>query len=472
VIADLKPYPTMKDSGVEWLGDLPQSWDVLRGRQLFEIKKRIAGRLGHAVLSVTQAGLRVRNVATGEGQVSQDYSKYQIVNVGDFAMNSMDLLTGGVGIAEIPGVTSPDYRVFSIRDEQLCSDRYMLHVMRLLYQNKGFYAWGQGSAQLGRWRLPRKRFNDFPFPVPPPPEQAAIVRYLDHVDRRVRRLVRAKRKLIALLNEQKQAIIHRAVTRGLDPDVPLKDSGVEWLGEEPEHWGMSRLGRLTKRIGDGLHGTPEYVDKSEYHFVNGNNLANGGIAVSDATRCVSADEYEKHRIDLDGSTILMSINGTIGNVAYYADEKVILGKSAAYFKCGVELSRGYLFYMLQSQKALDLLGSEATGTTILNLSLESLRRLPVPLPPLDEQERIASYLQRYAAAVDAAAARAAQELDRLREYRTRLIADVVTGKLDIRDAAAALPEVDPLDEDELNDGGESDEDPIVDDSDLAEEDDT
>jgi len=106
VIADLKPYPAMKDTGVPWLGDVPEDWSVLRGRNLFEIKKRIAGELGHPVLSVTQAGLRVRDVQSNEGQVSQDYSKYQIVNPGDFVMNSMDLITGGVGIAEHAGVTS------------------------------------------------------------------------------------------------------------------------------------------------------------------------------------------------------------------------------------------------------------------------------------------------------------------------------------------------------------------------------
>lgn len=183
MIHALKPYPAYQDSGVPWLGEVPDSWNVLRGRHLFEIKKRIAGELGHLVLSVTQAGLRVKDVHSGEGQVSQDYSKYQVVKAGEIVMNSMDLLTGGVGIADSAGVTSPDYRVFAIRAGGQCRDRYVLHVFRTLYANRGFYAWGQGSAQLGRWRLPRKRFHEFPFPVPPLPEQSAIVRYLDHADR-------------------------------------------------------------------------------------------------------------------------------------------------------------------------------------------------------------------------------------------------------------------------------------------------
>ncbi len=140
MISHFRPHHTIKESGVDWLGQLPEDWDILRGRHLFEIKKRIAGELGYPIISVTQSGLRVRNVETGEGQVSQDYSKYQIVKPGDFAMNSMDLLTGGVGIADRAGVTSPDYRVFVIRNDHLCYNRYMLYVLRLLYQNRGFYA--------------------------------------------------------------------------------------------------------------------------------------------------------------------------------------------------------------------------------------------------------------------------------------------------------------------------------------------
>src|SRR5262249_16927883 len=143
-----------------------------------------------------------------------------------------------------PGVTSPDYRVFAVRDKSACCDRYMLHVFRMLYWNRGFYAWGQGSAQLGRWRLPRKRFNDFPFPVPPFTEQASIARFLDWANGRLERAIRAKRKVIALLNEQKQVIIHRAVTRGLDSSAPLKPSGIRWLGDIPQHWEVVRSRRL------------------------------------------------------------------------------------------------------------------------------------------------------------------------------------------------------------------------------------
>lgn len=126
MIDDLQPYPEYKDSDVPWLGTIPNHWRVFRGRSVFEINKRVAGKLGYPVFSVTQSGLRVRNVASNQGQVSHDYAKYQIVKSGEFAMNSMALLTGGVGIADHLGVTSPDYRVFAIRDESMFCARYML----------------------------------------------------------------------------------------------------------------------------------------------------------------------------------------------------------------------------------------------------------------------------------------------------------------------------------------------------------
>ena len=172
-------YPKYKDSGVEWLGDVPEHWKVRKVRWLCTIKKRIAGELGHDVLSITQQGIKVKNLEGNDGQLSMDYSKYQFVEIGDFAMNHMDLLTGYLDIASARGVTSPDYRVFSIRDTDACHDEYILSVFQMGYRNKIFYAYGQGSSQLGRWRLPTEQFNELPFPLPPQDEQRKIASFIN-----------------------------------------------------------------------------------------------------------------------------------------------------------------------------------------------------------------------------------------------------------------------------------------------------
>src|ERR1700681_438760 len=151
-------YANYKDSGVEWLRDVREHWDIRRVRWLCEIKKRIAGELGYDVLSITQQGVRIKDLESNDGQLSMDYSKYQFVEVGDFAMNQMDLLTGYVDVSPVHGVTSPDYRVFTIRDPAIGHHKYLLYLFQMGYKNRIFYAYGQGSSQLGRWRLPTEQF--------------------------------------------------------------------------------------------------------------------------------------------------------------------------------------------------------------------------------------------------------------------------------------------------------------------------
>ncbi len=222
-------YEKYKDSGIAWLGEVPEHWEVRRLKYLFQIQKRIVGELGFDVLSITQSGIKIKDITSGVGQLAMDYSKYQRIYAGEFGMNHMDLLTGYVDVSKFDGVISPDYRVFTQIDTN--SDKsYLLKLLQLCYKRKIFYAEGQGAAQLGRWRLPSDNFNNFKFPVPPPEEQTAIARFLDYKLSKINRFIRKKKQLIQLLNEQKAAIINQAVTKGLDPHARMKDSGVEWLG--------------------------------------------------------------------------------------------------------------------------------------------------------------------------------------------------------------------------------------------------
>jgi len=443
VIADLKPYPAYVDSGISWLGGVPEAWNVLRARHMFEIKRRIAGELGHPVLSVTQSGLRIKDVNSGKGQVSLDYSKYQVVCPGEFVMNSMDLLTGGVGIADAAGVTSPDYRVFTIRDAGQYKDRYALHVLRMLYANRGFYAWGQGSAQLGRWRLPRKRFNEFPFPVPPLPEQSAIVRFLDHADRRIRRYVAAKRKLIALLNEQKLAIIHRAVTRGIDPNVRLKPSGVEWLGDVPEHWEVRKL-RQCGTIKGGMTPSMEVRQfwDGDIPWVTPKDMKSSVICNS-LIRVTNAAIEQTGLAMIAAGAVLLVVRGMIlarRVPIAWTNADVTINQDMKALILGSDISPQFMASSLESaQEAFAALIDEA-GHGTRRLPTERWRDLAIALPPLDEQRAIVGSIEGETQVFMTTTAKAQREIDLLREYRTRLIADVVTGKLDVREAAASLPD--------------------------------
>lgn len=207
----LDPNVKLKDSGVEWIGEIPEHWEMKKTKYLFQIQKRISGELGYDVLSITQKGIKIKDIESGKGQVSMDYSKYQIVEIGDFAMNHMDLLTGYIDISPYKGVTSPDYRVFSKIDNNINS-KFYLYLFQFGYTNKVFYGFGQGSSMFGRWRLPSLEFNNFKLPYPSIEEQNEIVNYLEEQFSQIEQSILIEQKKIDTLKEYRQALISEVVT--------------------------------------------------------------------------------------------------------------------------------------------------------------------------------------------------------------------------------------------------------------------
>ena len=179
-----------------------------------------------------------------------------------------------------------------------------------------------------------------------------------------------------------------------------KDSGVEWLDGIPIDWNLPKLKYKTTRIGDGLHSTPKYQDGTGFYFVNGNNLVDGNIVLGAAAKEVPESEYNKHCVQLGQNSILLSINGTIGNVARYSNEPVVLGKSAAYINCTFDLMPEFLMYYLKSRQIQRYFDLEVTGTTIFNLSLNSIRQLVVCIPDTPSQVKIANFLDHETAKID------------------------------------------------------------------------
>ena len=211
VTKGLNPDVPMKDSGVEWIGEIPKDFSVQNIRSLFTIKKDIIGHEPDTVLSITRSGIKIKDISENNGQMADSYANYQIVNIGDFAMNHMDLLTGGIGISQYNGVTSPDYRVFNLKDNKM-NPRYFLYIFETYYRNKIFYAFGQGAANLGRWRLPAKNFYSIYIPVAPIEEQQAIVSYLDQKCTQIDNLIAIKQKKIEKLQQYKKSLIYEYVT--------------------------------------------------------------------------------------------------------------------------------------------------------------------------------------------------------------------------------------------------------------------
>jgi len=215
VTKGLNPNAKMKNSGIEWLGEIPEHWEAKRLKFIFNIQKRIAGVLGYDILSVTQRGLKVKDISNYKGQFSMNYSKYQIVYEGDFVMNHMDLLTGYIDISKQTGVTSPDYRVFELIDKE-CNSAYFLYLCQLCYKEKIFYSHGQGVSQLGRWRLQAKEFNNMTFPFPSFEEQTEIADYIDLNTENMDKVILESQVSIKKLKSYRQSIISEAVTGKID----------------------------------------------------------------------------------------------------------------------------------------------------------------------------------------------------------------------------------------------------------------
>lgn len=215
VTKGIDPNAKMKDSGVEWIGEIPEGWKVTKTKYLFRILKRIAGREGFDVISITQKGLKIKDITSNEGQVAENYSNYQFVFPGDFAMNHMDLLTGWVDLSALTGVTSPDYRVFHKINESV-NDDYYKYVFQSLYFNKVYYGLAQGVAEVGRKRLQAPAFKELKLPCPPADEPAKIAAYIKNKCMAIDALIKKKQTAINKWEEYKKSLIYYAVTGKID----------------------------------------------------------------------------------------------------------------------------------------------------------------------------------------------------------------------------------------------------------------
>ena len=236
--ATLHPYPAYKPSGVPWLGDLPEHWDVIPTRALLNLKKQLVGDRAdkYTLLSLTKQGIIARDMENPEGKFPTSFETYQVVEPGDlvFCLFDIDETPRTIGLSSMTGMITGAYTRFVCPNEQ--TRRFIYQLYLSLDNGKLLKPLYSGLRKV----ITKSTFLSATIPLPPLPEQAAIARYLDYADRRISRYVSAKRKLIVLLEEEKRAIVNQAVTRGLDPNVRLKPSGVEWLGDVPAHWGVQR----------------------------------------------------------------------------------------------------------------------------------------------------------------------------------------------------------------------------------------
>jgi type I restriction enzyme S subunit len=465
----LAPYPDYKDSGVLWLGKIPAHWDCLPHRAVFsEVKDQ--GHIDEPLLSVTitkgiipQSQLLANSSKKDSSNL--DKSKYKLVCPNDIAYNKMRAWQGAIGVSMYRGIVSPAYIVVRLRRPD--NPNYFHYLLRTPSFTKEAERWSYGITP-DMWSLRPEHFKLIYSCIPQNEEQTQIARFLNWKTAQINKFIRNKRRLIELLKEQKQNVISQAVSRGLDPKVKFKPSGVEWIGDIPEHWKMVPLKRLASFKGgtgfpheaQGRSGLelPFYkvsdmtLSGNETYMVNTNNSISRETASS-----LGATIFPERAI------IFPKVGG-----AMLTNKRRILTKPSCIdnnmMACVLNSETIFDFLFLRLQ-TLDL-GLIRKPGPVPAIGEGEVRAFRVPYPPEEEQFEIVEYVKAQTSAIDQTITRAQREIELMREYRTRLISDVVTGQVDVRgievpdvaeDELLALEE-DTIDADDvIDDEGEMDE---------------
>ena len=451
MIEGLKPYAEYKESGLPWLGRCPKHWNVRRTKILFHERVQ-KGFPNEPLLAATQTKgvVKKEDYETRTVTAQKDLHLLKLVEVGDYVI-SLRSFQGGIEVAHCRGIISPAYTV--LKPQKQAVSRYYSHFFKAkpFIDSLSLFVTGIREGQ----NIDYERLSRAEMPMPPEDEQAAIVRFLDHANRKIDGWVRAKRKLIGLLNEQKQAIIHRAVTGKdevrmvkdengnssfiLQPStLPKKPSGIPWLGDIPKHWEVRRVKQATRILrGKFSHrprNDPSFYD-GPYPFIQTGSVAQADKFITSYKQTLNEKGLSVSKLFPSG-TLVMTIAANIGDVAILTFEACFPDSIVGFVPKG-PLDRDYLYFVFLCMKG-ELL-REAPVNTQGNLNVERIGTMWMPLPPLSEQEQITKHIERDTEPLNTAIARTEREIALMQEYRTRLTADLVTGKLDVREAAAHLP---------------------------------
>lgn len=431
----LPRFPAYRDSGVEWLTQLPVHWQMPRLKTLLrETDERVGDREAELLGLSKSLGVVSRAQLEQGAAESNDYGKYKLVYSGQLVMNKMQAWNGVFGLSRHFGKVSPDYATFEFLEpgyNQYLSLMFSTDIMAGVFFTR---CRGMGTAFL---RINTGDFLDIKVPLPPISEAQSIVAFLLRETKKIDALVAEHEKLLALLAEKRQATISHAVTRGLDPGAPMKDSGVAWLGEVPGHWVVAPLKRHWAVI-DCKHVTAEFVDEG-VPLASIREVQGKYVSLENAKQ--TTDYFYEQLIEGDRKPVpqdlIFSRNATVGEVAQVTEHhpNFAMGQDVCLLrKMGDRYSSDYLQAVIRSGVVVEQLKNIMVGSTFKRVNVEEIRSLIVPMPPESEQLEIAKFIDSEATKLDKLKSEAERTIDLLKERRSALIAAAVTGKIDVRSA--------------------------------------
>ena len=429
-------YPDYKDSGVEWLGEIPAHWKVEKAKWLFDKQSRPV-REKDEIVTVFRDGevtLRSNRRLDRFTNVLQEHG-YQGVRKGDLVIHVMDAFAGSIGVSDSDGKSTPVYSVCTPKAPDTINVYFYAYFLRNLAKTGFIESLAKGIRERStdfRW----KDFSNLLLSLPPLPEQTRIATFLDHKTALIDKAIAQKERLIGLLQERRQVLIHRAVTRGLDPDVPMKDSGVEWIGEVPGHWGVRPL-RYLGKCQNGVSKGAEYFG-SGFPFVSYSDVYKNIALPEQIDGLAMSSDSDRELYSVEEGDVFFTRTSEVVEETGLASTCLRTIKDATFagFLIRFRPKKGFLFkgfskYYFRSRTHREFFTKEMNLVIRASLSQELLKRMPVLLPPIREQKQIAEFLDSKCNEIYAATSRTKEQILKLKELKTTLIDAAVTGKVKV-----------------------------------------
>lgn len=431
------PYPAYQHAGLPWLDAVPAHWELVRAKWLFQKMDRPVRDSDEVVTCFRDGTVTLRKNRREMGFTeSLKEIGYQGIRRGDLVIHAMDAFAGAIGVSDSDGKGTPVYSVCNPGPK--ANAHYYAHLLREMARNKWIQALAKGIRERSSdFRF--KEFGDQLVPLPPPAEQAAIVRYLNAADAQLRQRRDARRRLLALRREEKQALIHHAVTQGLQPNAPTRPAALPYLPAIPAHWEVRRLAACMHKLQSGMREQGNATPDDGIPNLGGEHISADSQLNLNNMRYVSRPFFEKlQRGIIQKDDILLVKDGaTIGKTA--------MVREMPYAECSINehvyiirstpvLSQSLLYYNIRAPGVQDAIWQQVTGSAQPGLNSSFAKAIYIAVPPPDEQAAIVAYLEGEMGRIDAAMARDRRLAELYDEYRIRLIADAVTGRLDLRQA--------------------------------------
>lgn len=416
----------MKDSGIRWIGQIPSNWKIVRVKDAFIRKKAKAKQEDPIILSLARSGVKIRDISNNEGQLAENYSDYNPVAVNDLLLNPMDLISGdNCNISRVEGVISPAYVNLKYKDG--VNPEFYNFYFKYQYWCKAFFAHGKGVSFENRWTLSYDTLERFSIVLPPIEEQNKIAEFLVKKCGEIDNLYSTIEKQIETLEEYKKSIITEAVTKGLDPDVEMKDSGIEWVGMIPKHWNVTKFKYIcsvktnlvnVKKYQEYPQISPDNIEKDSGILLNYSTVAEEGVISDNHLFFKGQILYSKIRPKLNKATIA-PFNGLC---------------SADMYPIETNENTMFVLYMILSQYFLNQVSLVTEDRVKMpKINQEELGVIKIVLPDnINEQEKIVLYLHQKCQDISKAIEEKKEQLETLEQYKKSIIYEYVTGKKEVK----------------------------------------